>query len=96
VIESFGDGATKDIFLVRDSKDARSIPNSIWPIVRRKLAMIDAAASVGDLRIPPGNRLEQLKGVRVGFWSIRVNDQYRLTFRFQDGSALEVTCEDYH
>lgn len=96
VIESFGDEATRDIFLARDTKDARSIPSRIWPTARRKLAMIDAMASLQDLRVPPGNRLEQLKRDRAGLWSIRVNDQYRITFRFQAGDAHEVTCEDYH
>ena len=96
MIQSFGDEATRDIFLALDSKDARAIPSRIWPTARRKLAMLDAAVSVQDLRVPPGNRLERLQGDRASVWSIRVNDQYRITFRFQAGSALEVTCEDYH
>mgnify|MGYP001302931401 CR=1 FL=1 len=96
MIQSFGDEATRDIFLGRDTKAARGIPSRIWPAARRKLAMIDAASSVGDLRVSPGNRLEQLKGNRAGLWSIRVNDQYRITFRVEASDALEVMCEDYH
>ena len=58
--------------------------------------MVNAAHALGDLRAPPGNRLEALKGSRAGQYSIRVNDQYRVTFRFVDGNAYDVTCEDYH
>ena len=57
--------------------------------------MLDAAARVEDLRVPPGNRLERLKGDRQGFWSIRVNDQWRICFRWEDG-AHEVEIVDYH
>ncbi len=58
--------------------------------------MINAAATMRDLRAPPGNRLETLKGERQGSWSIRVNDQYRITFQFKGSNAREVRCEDYH
>ncbi len=58
--------------------------------------MIDAATSVADLRTPPGNRLEKLKGDREGQWSIRINDQWRICFRFDDGDAFEVDIVDYH
>lgn len=58
--------------------------------------MLNDAHVLGDLRIPPGNRLEALKGDRAGQYSIRVNDQYRITFRFEDGNAYHVVCEDYH
>ena len=97
MIESFADEATRDVFLARDTRRARQLPQNLWPVMRRKLAMVDAAAAnVSDLRIPPGNRLEPLKSEGGGRWSIRVNDQYRITFEFDGGSCREVRCEDYH
>jgi proteic killer suppression protein len=63
---------------------------------RRKMHWIDAARSVEALRVPAGNRLEALKGDRAGMFSVRINDQYRVTFRFEQGHAYEVGCEDYH
>ncbi len=65
-------------------------------VAQRKLAQLDAAATLDFLRVPPGNRLESLKGERQGFYSIRINDQWRLCFRFQDGSAFDVEIADYH
>lgn len=62
----------------------------------RKLRMLDAATSLEDLRVPPANRLEKLKGGRAGQWSIRVNDQWRLCFRWRDGDAHDVELVDYH
>lgn len=96
MIQSFGDTATEHIFYGEETKRARTIPKSLWPAVQRKLSYVHAATSVADLRIPPGNRLEALKGSLVGRYSIRVNDQYRITFRFEAGHAWEVRCEDYH
>ena len=65
-------------------------------VALRKLAMLDAATRIEDLRAPPGNRLEALRGDRAGQWSIRVNDQWRLCFRWRDGNASEVELTDYH
>lgn len=96
MIQSFGDRTTEDIFNGWDSRAARRLPRAIWPVVRRKLDMLSAAHVIGDLRSPPGNRLEALKGNWAGRYSIRVNDQYRVTFRFEDGNAHDVVCEDYH
>jgi toxin HigB-1 len=62
----------------------------------RKLRMLDAATTPGDLRVPPGNRLEKLKGAREGQWSIRINDQWRICFRFDAGDAIDVEIVDYH
>lgn len=62
----------------------------------RKLVALDAAESLDDLRIPPGNRLEQLRGDRAGQYSIRVNDQWRVCFRWRDGDAYDVELVDYH
>lgn len=96
MIQSFADQATADIYVGVESKVARRIPKALWPVVRRKLDVLHRARSLGDLRLPSGNRLEALKGDRAGEWSLRVNDQYRITFRFEDGHAHEVACEDYH
>jgi len=65
-------------------------------IAQRKLAQIDSASNIDDLKIPPGNRLEALKGKRRGQWSIRINDQWRVCFRFTDGDAFDVEIVDYH
>jgi len=62
----------------------------------RKLRALDAATSIGDLRTPPRNRLERLRGDRFGAWSIRVNDQWRLCFEWRDGDAYQVELADYH
>jgi toxin HigB-1 len=96
MIQSFDDAASEDIFHGAHTKAARRIATALWPVVRRKLDMIHAAVAVRDLRIPPNNRLEALKGDHTGRFSIRVNQQFRITFRFEDGNAFEVRCEDYH
>ncbi len=96
MIRSFADQATADVYLGVESKVARRIPKPLWPVVRRKLDVLHRARALKDLRLPSGNRLEALKGDRAGEWSLRVNEQYRLTFRFEDGHAQEVACEDYH
>ena len=96
MIRSFRNPATEHIFHDEDTKRARTIPKALWPIVRRKLSYVHAAATLADLRVLPGNRLEALKGSLADRHSIRVNDQYRITFRFEAGHAWEVCCEDYH
>jgi proteic killer suppression protein len=65
-------------------------------VAERKLQMLDDAYSVDDIRVPPGNRLESLHGDRKGQWSIRINDQWRLCFRLEDGNAFDVEIVDYH
>jgi len=96
MIQSFADEMTADLFLERSSRAARRIPRELWPVVRRKLKWLDVAQRLADVASPPGNRLEALKGDRRGRHSIRVNDQYRLTFRWEGNHAYEVCCEDYH
>jgi proteic killer suppression protein len=97
VIQTFADEGTRDVYVGTDSKAARRVlPKELWSVARRKLHWIDAASTLEALRVPPGNRLEALKGIRKGVFSIRVNEQYRITFRFADGHAYEVCCEDYH
>ncbi len=69
---------------------------AIATVAERKLQMLDDAYTLEDLRVPPGNRLEALHGNRKGQWSIRINDQWRLCFRFEDGNAFDVEIVDYH
>lgn len=96
MIRSFGDAATADVYYARDTKAARQLPKPLWPVIRRKLDALHHARILQDLRLPAGNRLEALKGDRAGTFSLRVNEQYRITFRFAKGDAHDVTCEDYH
>ena len=96
MIQSFADQTTADIFQERNSKDARQIPKALWRVVQRKLKMLDVAVQIDDLESPPGNRLKPLKGQLKGRYSIRVNEQYRVTFRWENGHAFEVAVEDYH
>ncbi|MHB1175860.1 MAG: type II toxin-antitoxin system RelE/ParE family toxin [Sulfuriferula sp.] len=69
---------------------------NIRTVAERKLQMLHRATRIDDLRIPPQNRLEKLKGKRKGVWSIRVNDQWRVCFRYEDGNAFDVEIVDYH
>jgi toxin HigB-1 len=96
MILNFRDRATEDIYHGDDTKAARSIPRTIWNLAARKLDLSNAARDVQDLRVPPGNRLEMLKGNRKGWYSIRINDQYRIVFQWNDGNAKEVGIVDYH
>jgi proteic killer suppression protein len=96
MIQSFGDETTADVFRERNTKAARQIPKALWRVVQRKLKMLDVAARVGDLDSPPGNRLKILKGELKRKYSIRVNDPYRVTFRWENGHAYEVAVEDCH
>jgi toxin HigB-1 len=85
-----------DLFRERNTRPARRVPRELWRGVQRKLRLIDAASRLDDLAVPAGNRFELLKGDQVGRHSIRVNDQYRVTFRWENGNAYEVRVEDYH
>ena len=96
MIVSFGDKTTADIFHGLSTKAARNITPQLWPRIQAKLDLLNACASLGDLRVPPSNRLEKLRGDWTGFYSVRVNDQYRIVFRFTSGSASDVQCVDYH
>lgn len=96
MIVSFGDAGTEDLFHGRKSKAARRFPVNIRPSALRKLDMLNAAHVLEDLRTPPGNRLEALKGDLKGKHSIRVNDQWRVVFRWAEGGAAEVAVRDYH
>lgn len=93
MIVSFSDAATEAIF--RRERGSR-YPLALQRRILRKLLVLDAANALDDLRVPPGNRLEKLVGDRKGQHSIRVNDQWRICFRWQDGNAQEVQVVDYH
>ena len=96
LIQSFRDETTSDLFRERNTRHARRIPRDVWRAAQRKLKLIDVAARLDDLVIPSGNRLERLLGEQEGRHSIRVNDQFRVTFRWENGHAYEVCVEDYH
>ena len=96
MIQSFRDETTADLFRERNTRAARRIPRPLWRVVQRKLKLLDAAARWDDVLIPAGNRLEALRGDQAGRYSIRVNVQYRVTFRWETGHAYEVCVEDYH
>ena len=96
MILDFGDRATEDIFHGINSGAARRVPVSLRPIAARKLDMLNAAKELRDLQSPPGNRLEKLQDSLAGFHSIRINDQYRIVFRWVDGNARAVRITDYH
>lgn len=97
MIVSFGNKGTEDVFDGVDSKEARKIcPKDIIAVARRKLDQLNGAISVNDMRIPPGNRLEALKADRAGYYSIRINDQYRICFGWSEAGAIDVEIVDYH
>jgi proteic killer suppression protein len=97
VIRSFADPATEDLFNGVDSRQARrACPIELWAVVRRKLTQLNRVQTMQELRIPPGNRLERLRGDREGQLSIRINDQYRICFRWEGRYADQVEVTDYH
>jgi len=96
VIQSFADETTADLFRERNTREARRIPRELWRSAQRKLKAIDVAVRLEDLTIPSGNRLERLKGDQAGRYSIRINDQYRVTFHWEQQHAYEARVEDYH
>ena len=93
VIKSFADAETARVWSGRRS---RRLPLEIQPIALRKLRLLNQARTLNDLRLPPGNRLEALKGDRRGQQSIRINQQWRICFRWHDGAASDVEIVDYH
>jgi toxin HigB-1 len=93
MIRSFADRETA---LVWDGVKSRKLPPDIQVPALRKLRMINNARTVQDMRVPPGNRLEPLKGKRKGQWSIRINSQWRICFRWSNGGADDVEIVDYH
>ncbi len=91
------DQGTQDLFDRKATKAARAVvPPSIVRVALRKLTLVNVAASLDDLRVPPGNRLEALKGDRAGQHAIRINDQYRVCFKWAGTEAVDVEIVDYH
>ena len=93
MIRTFND---KEAEKVWQGTPSRRLPADIQQVARRKLRMLNNAATLEDLRIPPANRLEALNGTRKGQHSIRINDQWRICFRWKDGDVLDVEIVDYH
>jgi proteic killer suppression protein len=97
MIRSFKNKGTEDIFDGKNSKAARKLcPQYLWNLAARKLEQVDSATNLEDLKVPPGNRLEALSGHRDGLYSIRINDQYRVCFQWDNESADNVEIVDYH
>jgi toxin HigB-1 len=97
MIRSFRGAGTEDLFNGRASRAARQLlPQSLWRVASRKLETLDSAEALSDLRVPPGNRLEALKGDRAGQHSIRINDQFRICFVWTDAGPEAVEIVDYH
>jgi len=96
VIVGFGDRATEALYHGEGGRAVRKIPPDVRRAALRKLDMLDAARRLEDLRSPPGNRLELLRGDLAGFYSIRVNDRWRVVFRWLDGDVDRVSVVDYH
>ena len=93
MIQTFKDRLTGQLF---DNEVPKALPPDIVPRARMLLKQLNAAVSLGDMRVPPGNRLHALKGSRKGRHAVRINDQWRLVFRWKDGNATEVEIVDYH
>jgi len=97
MIVSFKDQASDDIFNGRDTRAARkACPQNLWRTAARKLDILDSAQALEELKVPPGNRLEALTGDRKGEFSIRINDQFRLCFKWSESGPYDVEIVDYH
>ena len=93
MIKNFKDDETQKIY---QRQRSRKLPSDIQQVALRKLRMINNSVTINDLRVPPANRLEKLSGNRAGQWSIRINDQWRVCFRWEGSDALDVEITDYH
>jgi toxin HigB-1 len=97
MILSFKNVATEDVFNGKTTKVALKIcPKILWSVAIRKLDQLDSVISIKELRVPPGNRLENLSGNRKGQYSIRINNQYRICFKWSENGPTEVEITDYH
>lgn len=97
MIQSFSDQATEDVFNSVSTRLARkTLPQQLWRIAQRKLDQLDSAETLQDLRVPPGNRLEQFHKDRLGQHSIRINNQYRICFSWTEHGPINVEIVDYH
>ena len=93
MIKNFKDAETQKIY---QRQRSRKLPSDIQQVALRKLRMINNSISISDLRVPPANHLEKLSGNRAGQWSIRINDQWRICFRWEGSDAIDVEITDYH
>ena len=93
MIKNFSDDENKKFYITGKS---RKIPSTIHKVALRKLDYLNSAVTIEDLKVPPANRLEKLKGNLQDFYSIRINKQYRIIFRFENGNAYDVKITDYH
>ena len=93
MIQTFADGETERFYTAGRS---RRMPTEIRKRAVMRLFQLNAATRIEDMRLPPSNRLEQLRGDRAGQWSMRINDQWRVCFRFENGDAFDVGIVDYH
>ena len=97
MIMSFKNRGTEDVFNGNVSKAAqRTCPAALWEVASRKLDQLDSSSSLKDLRVPPGNRLERLRGARDGQYSVRINRRYRICFAWSRSGPIEVEIVDYH
>lgn len=97
MIVSVADQGTEDVYNgIRSSKARKCCPDDIRQVARRKLAQLNQARILDDMRVPPGNRLERLRADRAGQWSVRINDQYRVCFGWTEAGAEGVEIVDYH
>ena len=96
MIRSFGNQLAEDLYYDRKTRFTRAFPQELRRAARRKILFLHDAAELRDLRIPPGNKLEALRGKMKGFHAIRINDQWRLLFVWRSGEAYEVQVADYH
>lgn len=96
MIKNFADKVAKDVYDGISSRYSRKLPQGLHQKARRLLDQINAAPSLEFLRIPPGNRLEKLSGDMEGYWSLRINDQWRIVFRWSGNDTLDIKIKDYH
>jgi len=97
MIQSFKDTGTQDVFNGDNTKGARNTcPLSLWKVAARKLDQLDSVSALHELKIPPGNQLEPLSGDRQGQYSIRINEKYRVCFRWTDSGPEQIEIVDYH
>ena len=97
MIASFNNQATEDVFNGINTKGARKLcPKDLWNVAFRKLDQLDSVVRLEELRVPPGNRLEALSGDKRGRYSIRINEQYRISFKWGNAGPFEVEITDYH
>jgi len=96
LIISFGNQGTADLFNGIESREAKKIPSEITKTALKKLDMLNAAEQLDELKVPPGNRLEALKGNLKGYYSIRINNRWRIIFQWDNGKVSQVQIIDYH